>query len=130
LHYQPLVELASRRVRGIEALLRWVDPRLGAVSPAQVLPVAEEAGLMTALGHWVLRTACQQAASLQTHWPAVELAVNVDAAEVAAGDLTQRVAAALAESGLPPEQLSVEITETAAILELDRSADVLQGVRS
>ena len=130
LHYQPLVELPSRQVRGIEALLRWVDPRLGAVSPAQVLPVAEEAGLMTALGHWVLRTACQQAASLQAHWPSVELAVNIDAAEVAAGDLMQRVAAALAESGLPPEQLRVEITETAAMLELDRSAEILQGVRS
>jgi len=130
LHFQPLVELRSRQVRAIEALLRWVDPRLGAVLPAQVLPVAEEAGLMTALGQWVLRTACREAASLGTDGGnAVEVAVNIDAAEIAAGDLRDRVAAALTESGLPPERLSLEVTETAAMVDLEHSARVLSGVR-
>src|SRR5439155_16911523 len=88
LHFQPLVQLRSRQVRAVEALLRWVDPRLGAVLPAQVLPVAEVAGLMTELGQWVLRTACHEAAMLGAKdGDAVEVAVNINAAEIAAGDL-------------------------------------------
>ena len=136
LWYQPLVQLPTRQVRAVEALLRWADPRLGAVAPAQVLPVAEEAGLMGDLGQWVLLTACRQATafagtgSFGAGRPALEVAVNVDAAEIAAGDLAERVAAALHETGLPPELLCIEVTETAAMVDLDHSAAVLSGVRA
>jgi len=107
--YQPQFELATGRLVGVEALLRWNHPERGPISPAEFVPVAEEIGLMETLGEWVLRRACAEVAS----WPApVRLAVNVSPSQFTRGDLVGTVSSALARSGLPADQLDIEITES------------------
>src|SRR5258708_6028748 len=92
LHYQPLVDLGSNEVTGCEALLRWRHPERGMISPAEFIPVAEDTGMITELGEWVLRTACAEAAT----WPdQVTLAVNVSPVHVTSQTLALKVAAAL-----------------------------------
>ncbi|MCB2054579.1 MAG: EAL domain-containing protein [Geminicoccaceae bacterium] len=120
-HFQPQMRLADDRLLGAEALVRWTDPTLGKVPPDLFVPVAEEAGLILELGTWVLEEACLQA----SRWPNGVVAVNVSPAQFLHGDLLERVDAALARSGLPPERLELEITEgvlmrdeTAAIADL------------
>ena len=107
LFYQPQVS-ADRRLTGFEALLRWHHPRRGLVSPAEFIPLAEELGLIGALGNWVLKRACTAAAS----WPSqLKVAVNLSPVQFRGRVLTDDVAAALASSGLAPDRLELEITE-------------------
>jgi EAL domain-containing protein (putative c-di-GMP-specific phosphodiesterase class I) len=107
--YQPQFDLRSNTWVGVEALLRWRHPERGYVSPAEFIPVAEEIGLMEALGTFVLHAACAEVA----RWPgAIKLAVNVSPVQFTRGNLAEEVARALAESGLPPERLELEITES------------------
>jgi diguanylate cyclase (GGDEF)-like protein len=109
LRYQPQFDLATREIIGAEALLRWTRPDKGPVSPAVFVPLAEEMGLIHQVGAWVLRKACSDAA----HWPKpVRIAVNVSAAQVARGDLAETVTEVLAASGLDPERLELELTES------------------
>ena len=110
--YQPLVNLRSRAVCGFEALVRWQHPERGMVSPAEFVPVAEEIGLIAELGDWVLRRACRDAVT----WPG-KLKVAVKSAPLQLGrrDVVGDIAIALRESGLAPERLELEITETAMI---------------
>ena len=130
-HYQPLVALPSGRVLGVEALTRWHDDELGEVPPGEFVTLAEETGLIIDLGRWVLHAACREAAS----WPAgfdgqvPVVAVNVSAVQLAQPSFTEEVTAALTVSGLPPERLSLEITETAAIADLDETARRLGRLR-
>jgi EAL domain-containing protein (putative c-di-GMP-specific phosphodiesterase class I) len=106
-HYQPTVDLAGSAVTGCEALLRWRHPTRGMVSPAEFIPVAEETGLIIELGEWVLRQACTDAAK----WPdKIRLAVNVSPLQFKSGTLALKVAAVLAETGLSPNRLELEIT--------------------
>ncbi len=110
LYYQPIVDLASDRVCGFEALMRWHHPMRGAVSPAEFIPLAEESGLIVRLGAWALNEACRQAASWPRH---LRMAVNVSAVQFQKPHkLTQTVVAALASSGLAPDRLELEITES------------------
>ena len=109
LHYQPLIRVASRRIIGFEALVRWVHPDRGMVSPADFIPLAEETGLIIQLGEWVLREACAEAAKWPDH---VTVAVNVSAVQFGNPRLVDAVADALARSGLPGERLEIEVTET------------------
>jgi diguanylate cyclase (GGDEF)-like protein/PAS domain S-box-containing protein len=109
LAYQPVVDAGSGRVTGFEALLRWQSPEFGNVSPAKFIPLAEEARLIGAIGEWVLRTACQEAAG----WPGhVRVAVNVSAEQLSTPQFVTTVASALANSGLPAERLELEVTES------------------
>jgi diguanylate cyclase (GGDEF)-like protein len=109
LAYQPLFTLASGRLEGFEALLRWNHPERGPVPPAEFLPLAAETGLIAPLGAWVLRAACHEAA----RWPEpLSVSVNLAAAQFRHGDVAAVVRAALAESGLAPARLEVEVTET------------------
>ncbi len=115
-HYQPIVSLASGRISGVEALVRWQHPERGMVAPAQFVPVAEESGLIVGLDRWVLREACRSVAS----WSAgvaqaqdLRLSVNLSPRQLGLPDLRAHVAAVLAETGLAPERLRLEITETA-----------------
>ncbi len=109
LAYQPQVDLAGSMVSGVEALLRWHHATRGAVSPAEFIPMAEDSGLIVPLGRWVLATACRDAAQ----WPEdVRVAVNVSAVQFKQGNLLQDVQDALAASGLPPQRLEIEITES------------------
>lgn len=118
LHYQPQVDLRSGRPVGAEALLRWQHPREGAVPPDTFIPLAERSSLIVELGGWVLRRAAAEAAA---HPGLGRVAVNISARQILAGALPGQVEAALAEAGLPPERLELELTET---LLLDESAEV------
>ena len=119
LHYQPLVEIPTRRPIGFEALLRWRHPSRGLVAPADFIPLAEDTGLILLIGEWVLRQACAEAAG----WPdSLKVAVNLSAAQFRAPGLADSVTAILRETGLPPERLELEITETVL---LHDSADML-----
>ncbi|HRH76772.1 MAG TPA: EAL domain-containing protein, partial [Cellvibrionaceae bacterium] len=113
LAFQPKVNLASGRIVGCEALLRWRHPKLGAVSPDQFIPIAEDSGLIVPIGDWVLRTACRQAKawsdSSQKH-PCI--AVNISARQFLQQDVASWVIRTLEETGLPPEQLELEFTES------------------
>src|SRR5262249_18241357 len=126
IHYQPLVDLDSNAVTGCEALLRWRHPRRGMVSPAEFIPVAEETGLIEEIGDWVLRTACAEAAN----WPDdVRVAVNVSPVQFRSQTLSLKVAAALADTGLDPRRLELEITEAVLIADDDAALVALNQLR-
>ncbi|WP_238183106.1 putative bifunctional diguanylate cyclase/phosphodiesterase [Methylobacterium trifolii] len=126
LHYQPLVDLGSDRVTGLEALVRWRHPELGLVSPATFIPVAEETGLIVGLGAWVLNQACRDAAA----WPAdVKVAVNVSAVQLRHRTFAQVVLLALAASGLRPERLELEITESVLLDDTEANLETLHLLR-
>jgi diguanylate cyclase (GGDEF)-like protein/PAS domain S-box-containing protein len=109
LHYQPLVRLDDNQVSGCEALLRWYHPERGLISPADFIPVAEETGVINAIGEWVLRQACAEAAN----WPDdMKIAVNVSAVQFRNQGLPQAVISALAAANLAPHRLELEITES------------------
>jgi diguanylate cyclase (GGDEF)-like protein len=112
LHYQPQVNLADGRIVGAEALLRWRDPELGEVSPTRFIPVAEESGFIVAIGDWVLSQAVRQATLWHQRGHALPLAVNVSALQFSQSHFVDRVAHVLAVSGLPPQLLELELTET------------------
>ncbi|MEY9573998.1 diguanylate cyclase (GGDEF)-like protein [Bradyrhizobium diazoefficiens] len=125
-HYQPLVDLAANVVTGCEALLRWHHPERGMVSPADFIPVAEDTGLIGEIGEWVLKQACTEAAS----WPGdIHIAVNVSPVQFRSKTLALKVAAALAESGLAPGRLELEVTETVLIRDDEEALTILQQLR-
>jgi diguanylate cyclase (GGDEF)-like protein len=127
IHYQPLVCLQSNAITGCEALLRWRHPVRGMISPAEFIPVAEETGLISQLGEWVLSTACLEAAS----WPGdIKLAVNVSPVQFRNHTLALNVAAALAASGLSAGRLELEITEAVLIRDDDAALAILHQVRA
>ena len=107
LHYQPIVSAQGGRVVGVEALLRWTHPTRGAIGPAVFIPVAEQMGLMDSLGAFVLRRALKEA----KRWPDLYVAVNLSPLQVRDHAIVDLVRSALAESGVPPERLMLEITE-------------------
>jgi len=126
LHYQPLVSIASDRISGFESLLRWRHPDKGMISPAEFIPVAEDIGLITQLGEWVLREACTEAVK----WPVdVKVAVNLSPAQFRSRNLVQVVISALAQSGLSPKRLELEITESIFLAETDANVATLHQLR-
>ncbi|MFG3596910.1 putative bifunctional diguanylate cyclase/phosphodiesterase [Bradyrhizobium sp. RDI18] len=109
LHYQPIVNVASGETSGFEALLRWHHPQRGLVMPADFIPLAEETGLIVPLGEWVLKAACAEAAK----WPTdLRIAVNLSPAQFRSKELVSIIVAALANSGIAPQRLELEVTET------------------
>src|SRR5205085_3364603 len=127
LHYQPLVDLRNDEVKGCEALIRWRHPLRGMVSPADFIPLAEDTGLIEEIGQWVLRTACAEAMT----WPAhVRVAVNVSPVQFRSQSLSLKVAAALAETGLDPRRLELEITEAVLIADDDAALVALNRLRA
>jgi len=125
LEYQPQMEIATGRITGIEALVRWQHPGLGLVPPDRFIPVAENSGLILPIGEWVMRTACAQAKEWRSAGLAVApVSVNVSALQFRQEGFCCLVRRALEESGLPPEYLELELTESV----LFSSADVMQAV--
>jgi diguanylate cyclase (GGDEF)-like protein/PAS domain S-box-containing protein len=125
--YQPVVELASGRITGAEALVRWQHPTRGWMSPDAFIPLAEDTGLIRPLTDWVLGTACRQAKRWEEQGlPPIRMAVNISARELADRDLAQRIRRALSDSGLDPSWLELEITETAVA---DQPSEALAGLR-
>ena len=112
MHFQPIIDTKTLSVCGAEALIRWRHPTKGMILPDQFIPLAEETGMITQLGEWLLQTACSEAA----RWPKeIKVAVNLSAIQFRKNNLVDVVMCALAQSGLPPERLELEITETALI---------------
>jgi diguanylate cyclase (GGDEF)-like protein len=119
LYYQPILDLSSNEVRGLEALIRWNHPKRGQIAPIEFIPLAEETGLIVQIGEWVLRQACAEAMRWPDH---VEIAVNVSPIQFKNAGLVKTVFSALTAAGLPAKRLELEITET---ILLQDSADTL-----
>ena len=129
LHYQPLVDLQSGEVIGMEALLRWQDPEFGLVSPLEFIPLAEETGLIVPIGEWVLRTACAQTRAWQTTGltPLSRVAVNLSARQFHKG-LAGQIANVLTQTQLRPSALVLELTESSLMLETDIVRETLDAI--
>jgi len=126
LHYQPQAHIAGD-ITGFEALVRWHHPRRGLVPPSVFIPLAEEGGIINALGEWVLRTACREAAS----WPRpLHIAVNLSPVQFQHGDLAALVHQILLDAGLPPSRLELEITEGVLIGDFTRAVAVLRKLKN
>ena len=125
-HYQPLVDISGSRVSGFEALLRWRHPTRGMVSPADFIPVAEASGMIVAIGEWVLRTACVEAA---TWVDDVKIAVNLSPIQFRSPSLVNTVIGAIAHSGLAPHRLELEITESVLLAETEGTLATLHKLR-
>jgi diguanylate cyclase (GGDEF)-like protein/PAS domain S-box-containing protein len=128
LHYQPVVDLRSGATLALEALMRWRHPVRGAVSPGEFIPVAEEAGLIVPLGRWALHEACRHAAALGPDGPPVS--VNLSARQLAFPGVVGEVAVVLDRTGLAPERLWLELTETALFEEADAPLSVLHELKA
>ncbi len=129
LHFQPAVELQTGRIVGFEALVRWQRPGHGLVGPLEFIPEAERCGLIVPLGAWVLRTACQAAASLQDEHNRPTMSVNVAVEQLSRDDFVDTVFEALDSSGLAPDRLCLEITESTLMRDLPRIVPRLAVLR-
>jgi diguanylate cyclase (GGDEF)-like protein/PAS domain S-box-containing protein len=129
-HYQPQVDLASGKIVGIEALLRWQHPSGNIISPSLFIPLAEETGLIVPMGEWILRAACSQLREWQiAGFPELRLGVNVSSQQFQQTDLPELVAQILRESRLSPHCLNLEITETMVMGNVAEAIDILQTLR-
>ncbi len=125
--FQPIVDLATGRVRGFELLARWTDPRLGAIEPSVFIPVAEQIGLIDELSRDLLRKAAMAA----SRWPGdVSLSFNLSAGQIARPNAGSDIVAALAESGFPPTRFEIELTETAIMKNLDAARATIETLRA
>jgi diguanylate cyclase (GGDEF)-like protein/PAS domain S-box-containing protein len=127
LHYQPLVEPATGRIAGFEALVRWEHPERGLLGPGEFIQVAEESALIRPIGRWMLRRAALQAAAWQTAYaqPRLSMSVNLSSQELASGELTREVRRVLAEAGLDPRTFVIEITERVLMSNTEVTKEVL-----
>jgi diguanylate cyclase (GGDEF)-like protein/PAS domain S-box-containing protein len=127
LHYQPLFDARTSRLCGMEALVRWHHPAAGLLYPDSFISIAEETGLMEPLGQWILQRACADAAG----WPEnIKVAVNLSAAQFRTGALFDVILCALVESGLPPERLELEITESLLLQDKESNVLVIQQLKN
>ena len=130
-HYQPIVEARSGRLVGLEALVRWQHPQLGAISPGEFIPLAEETGLVIELDRWALETACAQVAVWDARYGGLlSVSVNLSSQQFGRSDLTDAVAAALEGSGLEPARLKLELTEGVMLATTPAVANSLAGLRA
>ena len=127
--YQPIVDLATLKVVGVEALIRWDHPVQGRIAPAVFVPLAEETGLIIPLGRRVLHLACRDSAPWVREYPGMHVTVNLSARQLPDPALAAEVANALAASGLPPASLVLELTESAIMQQPERSAQVFRELR-
>lgn len=126
LHYQPRIDLGSRKTRGFEALLRWIHPQKGAIAPATFIPIAEESGLIVPIGTWVVKEACRQLREWLDEGHEVEsVAVNLSARQFHDQSLAARIRNALVAFSLRPGQLEVEITESTLMENTDATQAIL-----
>jgi len=134
LHYQPILELTSGDLAGFEALIRWQHPRRGLVPPLQFIPLAEETGLIIPIGKWALQEACREALVLQQlsrrRRKALTMSVNLSAKQLQEPDLVSDIAQILRETGLDPETLTVEITESVMMADTEFSVSRLQELKT
>ena len=130
LHYQPQIDLATRDIFGVEALIRWQHPTRGLVAPLEFIPLAEECGLIVPIGEWVLREACMQAGAWhRAGLPKVRVAVNMASPSFRQGALTRQITEALAASGLEARYLELEVTESIMMHDVDAVIPMLKKLK-
>jgi EAL domain-containing protein (putative c-di-GMP-specific phosphodiesterase class I) len=130
LYYQPQVDLKTNRIVGVEALARWFDPELGAISPSTFIPIAEDNGLIEAIGIWSLNSACHQL----KEWgslgiSSLQVAVNISGRHIVSGKLVSNVEHALRETGINPQDLVLEITESSLMTQAEYAGEVLKELK-
>ncbi len=131
LHYQPKADVATDRITGVEALMRWDHPELGLVGPDQFIPIAEETGLITALGEWALRTACEQNRAWQeAGLEPISIAVNVSAKQFENEAFVDVIQRALQQSGMDPRHLILELTESVIMANPTQTATMLDAIKA
>jgi EAL domain-containing protein (putative c-di-GMP-specific phosphodiesterase class I) len=129
--YQPLIDLSTNKLVGMEALLRWHHPEKGMISPGDFIPLAEETGLIEPIGDWVLRAACKQNKKWQdAGYPAVKVSVNMSARQFSKKNLVENISNILAETGLKPEHLGIEITESVIMQDVKSTISKLQKLHN
>ncbi|HEV8312401.1 MAG TPA: EAL domain-containing protein, partial [Burkholderiaceae bacterium] len=130
LHYQPKMNLRTQQITGVEALMRWRHPVLGMVSPAQFIPIAEETGLIETMGRWALERACRDAQGwVQRGLPPLEMSVNLSVRQLNSATLLDDISDVLRSTGMDPELLELEITESAMMRSPDHAAALLTQIR-
>ncbi|WP_084731036.1 putative bifunctional diguanylate cyclase/phosphodiesterase [Microvirga vignae] len=125
LFYQPLIDVGGQSIIGLEALVRWHHPARGMIAPNQFIPIAEETGLISPLGEWVLRQACLAS----NRWPDLTIAVNLSPVQFRSGDLAQRLIGIVSETGADPRRIEFEITESLLLDDSDLSRSALKMLR-
>ncbi len=131
LHYQPQIDINTGKIIGVEALLRCQDLQAKFINPNELIPIAEETGAIIQIGEWVIRTACQQNKMWQDRgWSKFPIAVNFSVKQLQDRQSIDTILKILAETGLPPAALEVEITESIAIKDLDRTISILESLRN
>jgi len=131
LHYHPQIDLATRSIIGVEALIRWHRPGHGLTSPGAFIPIAEETGMIVPMGEWVLRTACRQLARWDAAgFPALTMCVNVSVRQLQHKSFVDMVAATLRETRVAPGRVELELTETLLASDADESIEILGRLRS
>jgi diguanylate cyclase (GGDEF)-like protein len=125
-HYQPVVDIVSRRVVSVEALARWTHPTRGSISPTEFIPVAEQTGLIVELGNWIMLRACRDAAQMPAN---IKMAVNLSPVQFAKSNIVEWASFALADSGLPAERLEFEITEGVLLEDTERNLNSLREMK-
>jgi diguanylate cyclase (GGDEF)-like protein/PAS domain S-box-containing protein len=130
LHYQPQISIEAGTITGVETLIRWNHPKEGLISPTLFIPLLEELGLIVEVGQWVLRTACLQNAQWQAEGlPPVRMAVNLSAQQFYRGDIVRTVKQALEESGLAPEWLELELTESLTLDDTETTIHIMRELK-
>jgi len=131
LHYQPQVDARSGRIVGLEALIRWQQPDGGLMPPAEFIPSAEQSGLIIPIGEWVLNEACRQAMVWRAKLaPDLVIAVNLSVAQFARGNIVDAVLGALNRSGLPPQALELELTESVLLRDTDFALQTMSALKN
>ena len=125
-HYQPVVDIVSRRVVSVEALARWNHPTRGPIPPSEFIPVAEQTGLIVELGNWIMLRACRDATQMPSH---IKVAVNLSPVQFAESNIVEWASFALADSGLPAERLEFEITEGVLMEDTERNLNSLRELK-
>jgi diguanylate cyclase (GGDEF)-like protein/PAS domain S-box-containing protein len=129
-HYQPLIELASGRMVGVEALLRWDDPEQGLIQPAHFIPLAEEMGLIEAIGEWLFQEVLRQLTDWQAQGLGLDVSMNLSARQLWQPDFAERLLDLVRSGGVDPTRIVVEMTETTAMTDPDRTMEILRTLRA
>jgi EAL domain-containing protein (putative c-di-GMP-specific phosphodiesterase class I) len=130
LHYQAKVNFKTGAITGVEALLRWQNPELGSVAPARFIPLAEETGLIVPIGKWVLREACRQSVAWRSQGlPPVRMSVNLSMRQLNDEALVREIQAVLAETGMDPTMLELEVTESSIMHNAARAVEILTAIK-